>query len=548
MTTKPRAKKFRIKRPVSQDAGTDTKPDPVITEDGLSDRAQASLKPKQDTPPAPTEKKPRSGEVSSAAEVSGENTLDAIRREGLTGRQLRMARRVAQKQGLTPTSDFDAVRLLRAKGIDPFQRSNMLELVVPPTSASKAAPDTKKVQLPQTVPAERTQLPSEPLSPADRRANEIGDIQKDITRRRRRKMALLLTRLAFFVFLPTLLAGVYFFQIATPMYSTNSEFTIIQNEGGGGAARGLLAGTQFATSGESITTQGFLQSKEAMLRLDDDLGFKAHFQQDQIDAIQRLDPDATLEKAFKTYKKNVKIGFDPTEGVIRMEVVAADPQTATDFAERLISYAEERINNLSTDKREDQMREARNALELAERSRRDAQEALVRLQLSGATLDPEGVIVGLRAQINQVELQLIEKELQLQALQDNQRPNRARVEGAQGDIQRLQNQLDKLNARMVDVSQGENSLANLSIRIQLAQADIATRDLMLQSAVQQLEQAQTEAIRQVRYLTVGVNPVTPQEASYPRSFENTILAFLIFSGIYLMISLTASILREQVTS
>ncbi|MEO9821562.1 MAG: capsule biosynthesis protein [Paracoccaceae bacterium] len=548
MTTKPRAKKFRIKRPVSQDAGTDTKPDPVITEDGLSDRAQASLKPKQDTAPAPTEKKPRSGKVSSAAEVSGENTLDAIRREGLTGRQLRMARRVAQKQGMAPTSDFDAVRLLRAKGIDPFQRSNMLELVVPPTSASKAAPDNKKVQLPQTVPAERTQLPSEPLSPADRRANEIGDIQKDITRRRRRKMALLLTRLAFFVFLPTLLAGVYFFQIATPMYSTNSEFTIIQNEGGGGAARGLLAGTQFATSGESITTQGFLQSKEAMLRLDDDLGFKAHFQQDQIDAIQRLDPDATLEKAFKTYKKNVKIGFDPTEGVIRMEVVAADPQTATDFAKRLISYAEERINNLSTDKREDQMREARNALELAERSRRDAQEALVRLQLSGATLDPEGVIVGLRAQINQVELQLIEKELQLQALQDNQRPNRARVEGAQGDIQRLQNQLDKLNARMVDVSQGENSLANLSIRIQLAQADIATRDLMLQSAVQQLEQAQTEAIRQVRYLTVGVNPVTPQEASYPRSFENTILAFLIFSGIYLMISLTASILREQVTS
>ena len=39
--------------------------------------------------------------------------LDAIRREGLTGRQLRMARRVAQKHGLAPTSDFDAVRLLR---------------------------------------------------------------------------------------------------------------------------------------------------------------------------------------------------------------------------------------------------------------------------------------------------------------------------------------------------------------------------------------------------------------------------------------------------
>ncbi len=46
----------------------------------------------------------------------------------------------------------------------------------------------------------------------------------------------------------------------------------------------------------------------------------------------------------------------------------------------------------------------------------------------------------------------------------------------------------------------------------------------------------------------SVEPVVSEDPSYPRSFENTILAFLIFSGIYLMISLTASILREQVSS
>ena len=74
---------------------------------------------------------PRAGEVASATQVGAEQQLDEIRREGLTGRQLRMARRVAQKHGLAPTSDFDAVRLLRAKGIDPFQRATMLELVVP---------------------------------------------------------------------------------------------------------------------------------------------------------------------------------------------------------------------------------------------------------------------------------------------------------------------------------------------------------------------------------------------------------------------------------
>ena len=36
---------------------------------------------------------------------------------------------------------------------------------------------------------------------------------------------------------------------------------------------------------------------------------------------------------------------------------------------------------------------------------------------------------------------------------------------------------------------GENSLANLRIQIQMAQADLATRDMMLQSALQQVETA-----------------------------------------------------------
>jgi capsular polysaccharide transport system permease protein len=45
-----------------------------------------------------------------------------------------------------------------------------------------------------------------------------------------------------------------------------------------------------------------------------------------------------------------------------------------------------------------------------------------------------------------------------------------------------------------------------------------------------------------------VNPSIPDEPSYPRAFENTMVVLLIFSGIYLMISMTAAILREQMTA
>ena len=82
----------------------------------------------------------------------------------------------------------------------------------------------------------------------------------------------------------------------------------------------------------------------------------------------------------------------------------------------------------------------------------------------------------------------------------------------------------------------------------MAQIDLTTRQSLLQQAAQHLETARIEANRQVRYLSTSVPPRAPDEATYPSKFENTLLAFIIFAGIYLMISLTASILREQVSA
>ncbi len=556
MTTKPKARKFRIKRntpapETDRPQASDAAPEAVPSEQPC----RPTPHPATATPDQQAKPSAREGSVSSAAEVVGETDMDAIRREGLTGRQLRMARRVAQKHNLAPTSDFDAVRLLRTKGIDPFQRSNMLELVVPQgedESSQTPKPlgqQTGRVQLPQTVPAAGMTLPSTELAnPAERRQREISDIQRDITRRRRRKLGLLMVRLAFFVMLPTFAAGYYFYKVATPMYATDSQFLIIQSEGGGGASPfGGILPTQFANSADSIATQAYLQSKDAMLRLDRDVGFKDHFAQDSVDPIQRLDADATNEEAYKVYKKNVKIGYDPTEGVIRMEVIAADPALSASFSESLINYAEERVNNLSKQKREDGMRDALEGFETAQQKRRDAQEALIKMQVENG-VDPEAEIIAIRTQITTYEGLLIEKELELAALMDNARPNRAKVDGARGDVRRLNEQLDKLKEKMNTATEGENSLAQQAVTMQLAQADLAAADMVLQSAQTAMDQARTEASRQVRYLTVAVEPVAPEEPTYPRKFENTILAFLIFAGIYLMLSLTASILREQVTS
>jgi len=133
-------------------------------------------------------------------------------------------------------------------------------------------------------------------------------------------------------------------------------------------------------------------------------------------------------------------------------------------------------------------------------------------------------------------------------LLNNARPSKPRVDALRTEIRLLKDELEKQSNRLTQATNGDTSLAAKAAQIQIAQADLATADLFLQSALQNEKQTAQEANRQVRYLTTSVRPVPPDDPTYPRAFENTLLAFLIFSGIYLMISLTASILREQVST
>jgi len=536
MTTNPKARKFRIRKPGETSVPSPRLPNPQPgprTDDGFGDTAYPTARKAEPAVPA--------GGAAPAAPPAATATETPV--EGMTGRQLRIARRLAHHHGLDAKDDADAVRLLREKGIDPLDRSNLLKLVAPEQAAARTP------ALPQTVPQPDRRVPAHPKPAAPvGHAAEIAAIQRDIARRRQRRLGWLGARLALFVLIPTMLAGFYFYNVATPMYATNSEFVIQQaDQPSGGGLGGMLAGTGMATSQDSITVQSYLKSRESMLRLEEDLGYKAHFSRSVIDPIQRLDPGATNEQAYRHYADHVKIGYDPTEGIVKMEVIAADPETSAAFSRALIGYAEEQVDNLSLRLREDQMQGATESFREAEAKMEASQARILDLQEKLGVLDPASESASVMQQIAGFEVQLAEKRLQLQQLLDNPSPNQARVQGVEGDIARLQSLIDQLRAPLTENGGETTSLARIGAELRLAEVDLETRTLMMQEALQQLEAARVEANRQVRYLSTGVNPIPPDEATYPRAFENTLLTFFVFSGVYLLLSLTASILREQVS-
>jgi capsular polysaccharide transport system permease protein len=547
MTTKLTANRYRIRRPADPAPVDPQTADPTPVR--LAAAPQAPAAAAASAPPLRLDQ-PAPPPAAKADTIEG--ALDAIRREGLTGRQLRLARRMAQKHDLPATSDFDAVRVLRQSGIDPFQRASMLDIVTgdgPPVGGAQTSRELAPIpQRPGTMPAGPITAPS-PQHRADvSHAAEILKIQRDILKRRRRRATLLFVRLCFFVALPTLFAAWYYYKIATPFFATRSEFVIQQSEAATGGLGSLFSGTQFATSQDSIAVQGYLQSRDAMQRLDKDLGFRAHFTDPAVDPLQRLAVDATDEAAYKIYKRNVKISYDPTEGLVRLEVAAADPDTAVAFAKALIGYAEEQVDHLTQRLREDQMKGARDSYDDAETKMVEAQRQVVTLQEKYKVLSSEVEVSLITSQISGLETQLTQDRLSLAQMESNETPNLARMEPLKRRIATLESEISDLRSRLTEDSSTGLSLAKVQSELLVAQADLQTRQLLMAQSLQQLETARIEANRQVRYLSLSVNPTAPDEASYPRAFENTMVALLIFSGIYLMISMTAAILREQMTA
>lgn len=482
-----------------------------------------------------------------APQMTAREEIELIKQENLTGRQLRIARRMAQRQNLSPTSDLDAVRLLRRMGIDPFEKQE-IGSVLAPVPDELATPNAN-VALPATVRKSPVSDHKPQVIDDNVREREVRKIQQGLVKRRRRRLAILMVKLACFVALPSMIAGYYFYKVATPMYATYSEF-IVQSADAPGVtgAAGLFSGSPIETVKDSITLQGYLTSRDAMLLLEDGPGFRKYFQGDDIDVLQRLDSEATNEETYKVYKKKVIIGFDPTEGVIKMEVIAPSAEVSRQISGTLIQYAEERVDRLTQRLRDDQMAGAVENYENAEKMMDEAFEEVALLQTESETLSAEGEGAIISAQISSLEGQITDKELELSRLLANAQPRQTRVDVIRSDIALLKSKIQEQRAKISKQGLGGESIIQINANLRKAEGKLLVRQQLLATSLQNLESARIEASRQTRYLSIGVSPVTPDKAAYPRAFENTLLSIVIFAGIYLMLSLTVSILREQVTT
>jgi capsular polysaccharide transport system permease protein len=205
------------------------------------------------------------------------------------------------------------------------------------------------------------------------------------------------------------------------------------------------------------------------------------------------------------------------------------------------------VDSLSARAREENMRGAEQSFADRQADVEAAAGRVLELQRTYATFSAEGELQVDLSVIQAQTLELEKLKRDLNEMQAAGNRNQAQIDVLRRRIDFTQQSIDERRAALTANGRNGQSLAEISSALQMARSDLAAKEQMRVVALGTLEQARIEAARQVRYLSVNVPPTIPDRPTYPRRYENTAVAFFIFLGLYVMISLTLSILREQVS-
>src|SRR5438034_984477 len=152
--------------------------------------------------------------------------------------------------------------------------------------------------------------------------------------------------------LPTLVAGVYYFAIASDLYLSEAKFIVrspkqVQTNTIGA----LLQSTGLGRAvDDTAVVQDFIMSRDAVRKLEQRDDLRAIFGRPEGDFVTRFPGvfmRSDFEALFRRYDWFVSVETDTTSGVTALRTKTYRPEDAQKITAALLSYSEQLINELN---------------------------------------------------------------------------------------------------------------------------------------------------------------------------------------------------------
>src|SRR6266478_2383570 len=335
---------------------------------------------------------------------------------------------------------------------------------------------------------------------------------------------------------PTLIAGVYFFGIASDLYRSEAKFIVrspkqVQASGIGA----LLQSTGLGRAeDDTAVLQDFITSRDVVRKLEQKNDLREVFNRAEGDFVTRFPGilfwRTDFEALFRRYDHFVSIETNTSTGVTTLAVKAYRPGDSQVLATALLNYSEQLINELNERARRDALDTARREVERAEKRISQIQKDLTAYRVQQKMLDPKTASSGVLELIGQMNAAQTNARAQLGELLKNS-PHSPQVPLVKTRIASL----DKLIAEERAQLSGESDSVVASLtEYERLTLDRELAEKTLASAFTSLEAARLEAQRQQLYLETIAQPNLADYPLYPKrvtSFATVVVTCLLAYGI-----------------
>src|SRR6516225_9278709 len=317
--------------------------------------------------------------------------------------------------------------------------------------------------------------------------------------------------------LPTLVAGVYYFAIASDLYLSEAKFIVRSPKQVQTSTIGaLIQSTGLARAvDDTAVVEDFIMSRDAVRRLEQQNDLRVVFGRPEGDFVTRFPGilmRSDFEALFRRYDLFVSVETDHTSGVTALRVKAYRPEDAQTIARALLNYSEQLVNELNERARKDTLGTARREVDRAQERISRIQSQLTAYRVRQNMLDPKSASTGVLELIGQMNAAQATARQQLGELLKNS-PNSPQIPLVQTRIASL----DKLIAEERAKLTGEtNSVVAALTEYERLALDRELAEKALASAFTSLEAARLEAQRQQLYIEILAQPNLADYPLYPK--------------------------------
>lgn len=347
------------------------------------------------------------------------------------------------------------------------------------------------------------------------------------------------------VFIPTILAILYFGVFASDVYISESKFVVRSPDKQSSSGLGLLLKTTgFGSAGDEIyAAQDYVLSRDALQTLNRQDRFIRAYTASSISVFDRFNAfgAVTFEDLYKYYGKKVKVEQDSTSSIVTLTVDAFTPQDARRINAQLLDMAEAIVNKLNERGRQDLVRFSEREVEEAKSKSQAAALALSAYRNEAGVVDPEKQATVQLQMISKLQDELISTRTQLRELRAfaPQNPQVAVLET------RVKGLGLEINEQLGLVTGSNKSLSSRAARYQRLYLESQFADKQLAGAMASLQDARNEAGRKQAYVERIVAPNLPDKALEPRRLRGIFSTLILGLAAWAIISMLVAGMLEH---